>query len=102
MARRQFKSGDWVVFRRTKHTTRPGQRAQIVHPTAHGDQYNYIVDKFWVVAAVQPDGQLLLQTRRGKTHVVDADDPNLRHATWWDRIRYRARFAQLPRAAQIM
>jgi len=100
MARRQFSPGDWVVFRRLKHTTHPGHRAQFVHASPNGDEYNYVVDKFWVVAAVEPDGRLLLQTRRGKTHVVDADDPNLRHASLWDRIRYRARFAQLPSAAQ--
>lgn len=100
MAPREFRPGDWVVFRRLKHTTHPGHRAQLVHATANGDAYNYVVDKFWVVAAVQPDHRLLLQTRRGKTHVVDADDPNLRHASLWDRIRYRARFTQLPPAAQ--
>jgi hypothetical protein len=41
------------------------------------------------------DGKLLLKTRRGKTHVIAANDPNLRHATLWDRIRYRAHFHQL-------
>lgn len=94
----QFKPGDWVVFRRMKHTTHPGQRARDVHATAHGDEYNYFVDKFWVVVEVQDDGRLLLKTRRGKTHTVGADDPNLRRANWWDRLRYRARFTQLPAA----
>jgi hypothetical protein len=44
---------------------------------------------------VQEDGTLLLKTRRGKTHIFDPSDLNLRHATIWDRIRYRRRFAEL-------
>jgi hypothetical protein len=95
MWRRPFKQGDLVVFRRRKHTTHPGPRAQDVEATANGDYYSYFIEKFWIVADVQADGRLLLQTRRGKTHVVGPDDPNLRHATLWDRLRYRARFAQL-------
>jgi hypothetical protein len=93
--RRPFKRGDWVVFRRVKHTTRPGPRARDVHATENGDSYDYIIDKFWIVTEVDADGKLMLQTRRGKTHLVDATDPKLRHASFWDRLRYRARFAQL-------
>ena len=48
---------------------------------------------------VQDDGKLLLKTRRGKTHVVEPSDPNLRHATLWDRLRYRTRFAELRETA---
>jgi len=44
---------------------------------------------------VEAEGRLLLRTRRGKTHVVEPNDPNLRHATFWDRVRYRKRFAEL-------
>jgi hypothetical protein len=95
MWRRPFKPGDLVVFRRRKHTTHPGRRAQDVEASAHGDYYNYFIDKFWIVVDELADGKLRLQTRRGKVHVVSADDPNLRHATLWDRIRYRTRFMQL-------
>jgi hypothetical protein len=95
MWRRPFKPGDLVVFRRQKHTSHPGRRAQEVEATAHGECYSYFIDKSWIVVAVLADGRLRLQTRRGKVHVVSADDPNLRHATLWDRVRYRARFAQL-------
>ena len=92
---RPFKPGDCVVFRRRKHTTRPGRRAQDVEATAHGDLYSYFVEKPWIVASVQDDGKLLVKTRRGKTHLVDPNDPNLRHASLWDRLRYRTRFAEL-------
>jgi hypothetical protein len=90
-----FRQGDWVVFRRRKHTTRPGRHARDVFATANGDEYDYFVDKFWIVAEVLPDGKLRLQTRRGKTHVVDASDAHLRPASLWDRLRYRGRFTQL-------
>ena len=90
--RAAFKRGDWVVFCQMKHKTHPGRRARDVHPAANGDDYSYYVEKFWVVLDVLTNGRLLLQTRRGKQHVVDADDPNLRHATWLDRIRHRSRF----------
>jgi hypothetical protein len=92
---RQYKPGDFVVVRRIKHSTHPGRRAQDVDAAPRGDLYNYFVEKSWIVERVQEDGTLLLKTRRGKTHVVEPSDPNLRHATLWDRIRYRKRFAEL-------
>jgi hypothetical protein len=95
MWHRPFRAGDLVVFRRHKHTTHPGPRAQEVDATAHGDLYSYFVEKSWIVAGVEADGRVLLKTRRGKTHRVDPGDPNLRHATLWDRLRYRQRFAEL-------
>lgn len=98
MLRRSFKEGDCVVYGKLKHTAHPGRRARNVHASERGDNYTYIVDKFWVVVEVLDDDKLLLETRRGKTHVVAQSDPNLRPATFWDRIRYRDRFAQLQHA----
>jgi hypothetical protein len=95
MFRRMFRKGDWVVYRRLKCTDHPGPRAQDVYASANGDSYDYFVDKFWVVDEVLDGGNLRLRTRRGKTHVVAEQDPNLRHATLWDRIRYRRRFIEL-------
>src|SRR5262245_33127432 len=100
MLRRQFQVGDWVVYRRLKFTTHPGRRAHDVHASANGDGYNYFVDKFWIVAGVLVDRHLLLKTRRGKTHIVAEQDLNLRHATIWDRIRYRRRFIELQQSAE--
>ena len=90
-----FKPGDCVVYRKMKHTTHPGRRAQFVHASSKGDCYSYFVEKFWIVRQVLANNTLLLQTRRGKTHVINERDPNLRRATLWDRIRYRERFTQL-------
>ena len=95
MSRRSFVKGAWVVYCKTKYATYPSRRAKNVVAVERGDGYNYSVDKFWVVANVLADGKLLLQTRRGKQHVIDRNDPNLRLATLWERIRHRARFKQL-------
>jgi hypothetical protein len=94
MAQRNFRPGDRVVFFRTRHKSHPGRRARGVRPSAHGDDYSYYVEKFWVVADVLDDGRLLLQTPRGKQHEVDVDDPNLQHASWLDRLLHRQRFIQ--------
>lgn len=90
-----YKPGDPVVYTVTKSSAHPGPRAQAVDPSSKGDHYTYVVDKFWVVAQVRPDGKLLLKTRRGKPHIVAADDPQLRPARWWERLWYRRRFPRL-------
>jgi hypothetical protein len=101
MRERHFKPGDSIVYRKSKQTTHPGRRAQAVRPTPKGDYYSYFVDKFWVVRQVLSRGELVVQTRRGKTHVIDESDPNLRHPTLMQRIRFRDRFAQLQRADTV-
>lgn len=86
-----FMTGDRVIYRSRKCTTRPGRRAQHIHPAENGDYYDYFVEKYWLVARVS-DSRLELVTRRGKKRVVDQDDPALRRATLWERWVYRRRF----------
>lgn len=90
-----YKPGDPVVYRASKNTSRPGPRAECINPSPRGESYQYQVDKLWVVAAVLDNGDLLLLTRRGKSHRLEADNGNLRHATWWERIKYAGRFPGL-------
>ncbi len=92
MRRNAYKPGDWVVYRKTKHSTAPGPRAHAVSPSESGDTYSYVVDKYWVVTDVAPDGEVVLCTRRGKERHVNASDRNLRRATWWERLRFNERF----------
>jgi len=96
---RQYQPGDWVIYRKTKYSTHPGPRAQHVSPAQHGEKYAYTVDKFWVVSDVLDDGRLVLKTRRGKEHVVDADDHDLHRANWWERLIYRSRFTLVQKSA---
>ena len=95
MPRRVFKQGDWVVYCKLKCTTRPGRRARGCFRRGNGDSYLYSIEKCWVVVDVRVDGTLLLQTRLGKTHLIGPNDPKLRRATLWYRIRYRSQFRQL-------
>ena len=90
-----FRRGSPVVYCASKHSASPGPRARENQPAAKGETYTYVVDNLWAVADVKDDGKLLLITRNGIEHVVDADDPRLRHTTWWDRLIYRNRFSQV-------
>ncbi|HEY8506538.1 MAG TPA: hypothetical protein VIL46_18290 [Gemmataceae bacterium] len=90
-----YKPGDPVIYRKTKHGTHPGRRARQITPAPHGDTYSYVVEKLWVVDAVEGD-TLVLRTRRGKTHRVRAGDANVRPAHWWERWLYRGRFPNQP------
>jgi len=88
-----YKPGDPVIYRLQKQSTHPGPRAQDIDPATSGETYSYFVEKFWVVAELHAGGgKLLLRTRRGKEHLVDANDPHLRPARWWERLIHRKRF----------
>jgi len=99
MVAHSFQAGDWVIYRKTKHSRNPGPRAANIDAAAHGDEYSYTVDKFWIVARVNDDGTILLRTRGGKRHTIGVDDFNVRKANWWERWRYRDRFESVEGAA---
>jgi hypothetical protein len=90
-----WERGDWVVYRKPKRSTSPGPRASNIRPAREGDDYSYEVDKFWVVAETRPDGNMVLMTRTGKTHVVSRNDPRLRRPYIWQRLLYAQRFPAL-------
>ncbi len=89
---RTWKPGDWVIYRMTKHGVAPGRRAHHVSASRKGESYNYLVDKFWVVDKVEPNGDLQIRTPGGKVRIISADDPNLRRARWWHRLQWGNRF----------
>ncbi len=92
---REFEPGDPVIYRKSKHSASPGPRAADVQPAPRGEYYAYKVDKFWTVAEVRPDGMIVVRTRRGKEHLLEAGDRALRKARWWERLLYRDRFPEL-------
>ncbi len=100
---RQFEPGDLVVYCKTKHSPRPGPRAKQIDPEPRGEDYTYRVDKYWVVMDLRDTGDVVVQTRRGKRHLLPADDPNLRHATlserWLKARRFPAFDPALPASA---
>jgi len=91
MRTEQFRRGDPVIFTKTKFSVHPGPRAEDVTPASHGESYSYLVKKFWTVIDNTED-RLLVQTRRGKRHWINLDDPALRPPTLWEQFKYRERF----------
>jgi len=85
-------AGDRVVYRKPKVSTRPGPRAAEIQARPHGEDYAYVVDKYWIVTRVMEDGTVEVRTRRGKVHRVKGDDPSLRRAGWLDRLRGREQY----------
>lgn len=96
---RPYAPGDPVIYHKTKYSTTPGPRAREVTPSAHGEDYSYVVDKFWLVKECLDGGFVRLITRRGKEHIIREDSPNLRHANWWERFVHHNRFPQPERSA---
>ena len=90
--RQRIKPGDLVIYQKIKHSLHPSPHAKAVYPAPNGDDYTYCIDKYWTVVAVQPTGKIVVCTRRGKTNTLDPNDPNLREATWWERLLLRHRF----------
>ena len=91
-----YTAGDRVIYMTTKHSVHPGPRAEAVQPERNGEGYSYAVKKYWLVTEVQPSGLLVVMTRRGKQRTVQASDPHLRPARWWENFFLRSRFPQLP------
>ncbi|TWU06349.1 hypothetical protein [Stieleria varia] len=88
-------TGDWAVYRKSKIGPNPGRRAARVTASSKGENYGYVVDKFWVVEEILADGSLRLRTAKGKQHVIAPDDPNLRRPGILQRLIWGDRFRQV-------
>lgn len=92
--------GDWAIYRKQKRSTSPGPRAESMHPDEHGEEYTYIVEKYWVVEEILESGELQLITRRGKRHVVSPDDPRLLKPGIFKRWALGSRFREVEKTLQ--
>lgn len=92
MPKRDFRKGDWVIYRKQKSSATPGPRAEKLAPAAKGETYHYVVEKYWIVDQVQEDGAVQIRTRKGKHHTVSPDDPRLYKPNWWQRWLLASRF----------
>ncbi len=90
-----WKSGDWAIYRKSKQGANPGRRAAQVIASPKGENYRYVVDKFWIVDEVLEDGRVRLVTARGKVHTIESNDPNLRRPGFLQRFLWRERFVQV-------
>lgn len=95
MIRCKLSRGEAVIYRKAKYSASPGPRACEITPSPRGEDYWYHVDKFWRVLETRDDNTVVLLTRRGKRHVVRRDDPMLRRASLWERLRFSDRFPQI-------
>ena len=95
MVIKDIQVGDLVVYQMTKQSSHPTLRAKAVAPSQNGEDYRYIVEKFWIVREITDQGELVVQTRRGKVRTITADDPNLKRASWWQRRINRGRFPSI-------
>lgn len=89
---RKYSVGDPVVYHKPKVSSRPGPRAEAIHPSGSGEDYAYAVNKYWTVTAVVDETTIEIVTRRGKIHQLKTDDPCLRKASLLERLLYRKRF----------
>ncbi len=99
MASQRFQVGALVVYRRTEISAQPAPNARQIAPTPSGEGYSYCVDKYWQVKQINADGTLLVRTRGGGEHTVRADDPNLRHASFVERLMLARTFEPTRRSA---
>lgn len=91
--------GDRIVYQKTKFSPQPPPRAHHVSASAKGENYVYLIDKYWVVTDVLADGMVVAQTRRGKLNHVRLDDPNLRKAGFFESRLHPERFPEVAVAA---
>ena len=84
--------GNFIIYRKSKVSRRPGPRARNVQASEKGDDYYYEVDKYWAVEDVLDDGRVVAVTRTGKHVELTPEDENLRKAGLLERLLLRSRF----------
>ena|SRR5579862_5918281 len=91
--------GDRIVYTKVKFSALPGPRAYEISASGKGENYTYLVDKYWVVADRLADGRVVAKTRRGKLNYISPRDPNLRKARLIESLIHRDLFPSLAEAA---
>jgi len=89
---RPLRPGAPIVYRVQETSTCPSPDAIDVHPSEHGEFYDYLAQKYWRVEEVLEDGSILALTPLMEHQYVRPNDPNLRRANLIERVRYAARF----------
>lgn len=84
MRMRRFSTGESVVYEEVQQRT----NAQL--PIADAVVYHYMT-----VMESREKGTLVLVTQSGQLHVTHNNNPSLRRASWWERLRHPNRFPRL-------
>ncbi len=95
MDKNKYEVGDLLVYNKPKSSPSPGSRARDIQPSPHGEDYNYIVDKYWIVSDITDENTIEATTRTGKTHLISADDPLLRKANVKEKVFLKDKFPYL-------
>ncbi len=88
----RFNIGDYVIYNKPKASDHPSSRAEDLSPAPHGDMYSYQIKKFWRVSGIIDNETIEVKTRRGKTHQLRIDDPFLKKAGIFARLRYHGQW----------
>jgi len=91
---KNLRYGDWVVYRKSKISKTPGNRARGVRPSHHGDTYSYHVDKYWAFVR-EKNGVFELVTRTGKRNFISREDELLRRPNLLEMLFMSRRFPQM-------
>jgi hypothetical protein len=93
--RGRFHTGAPIVYRVVETSTCPGPEARDIHPAERGELYYYLTHKYWRVEEVRQDGWIVALTPLMEHYYLRREDPNLRKANLFERLRYAARFPYL-------
>lgn len=88
---RRFSTGEPVVFEEVRQHAM-AQRQNNAQLANAGDA---VVCHYMTVMESREKGTLVLLTQNGQLHVTHNNHPNLRRASWWERLRYPGRFPRL-------
>jgi hypothetical protein len=90
----KYNKGDRIIYKKNKVSAHPTPRARDVHPSSHGDDYHYVVDKYWIVTDIIDEKTIEAMTRTGKKHRLNVEDPRLSKAGFFSRIFNYSDFPQ--------
>lgn len=82
MRMRRFSTGEPVVF-------------EEVQRSMEAENSEGIVVHYMTVMESREKGTLVLLTQSGQLHVTHNNNPSLRRASWWERLRHPGRFPRL-------
>lgn len=89
---RRFRSGAPIAYRVQETSTCPSPDALDVYPSAHGESYDYLANKYGHVEEVLEDGWIVALTPHREHQYLRRNDPNLRKANLIKCYRHAARF----------
>lgn len=81
-----YSEDEKVVYLYDHSSSHPDPAGKNVFASKKGEQYQFQVEKYWVITRILDDDRVEATSRSGTVHEIDRHDPRLRKATWWERI----------------